>query len=97
MKSVFIAFDQAQTETVLAVLSRTNVRGYTMFPQVQGCGTKTGEPHLGSHAWPTMNSALLAMVPDETVDVFLERLKAADDDNPMLGIRAFVWTVEKSI
>ncbi len=97
MKSIFIAFDQAQTENVMAILSRTNVRGYTYFEQAGGCGTTTGDPHLGSHAWPTMNSAILTIVEDEQAAPLLKRLKEADADNPMLGIRAFQWSVEASI
>ena len=86
MKSILISFDQAQTENVLAVLSRSNARGYTMFEQVQGCGSKSGDPHLGSHAWPTMNSAIITVVPDDMAPVILKRLKQIDDDNPMLGV-----------
>ena len=97
MKSVFIAYDQAQHENVLAVLSRSNVRGYTLLEQAQGCGTKTGDPHLGSHAWPTMNSAIITIVHDDRVEPLLKRLKALDDDNTMLGLRAFVWNCEQSI
>lgn len=97
MKAIFIAYDQAQQEAVLAVLSRSNARGYTLFGTVQGCGSKTGDPHLGSHAWPTQNSALLAVVNDEQTQPILQRLRQADEDNPMLGLRAFVWTIEQSI
>lgn len=82
---------------MLATLSRSNARGYTQFGTVQGCGSKSGDPHLGSHAWPTMNSAILAVVDDSQVEPILRRLKEADDDNPMLGIRAFVWNVEQAI
>lgn len=97
MKSIFIAFDQAQTEAVRAVLDRTNARGYTMWEQVQGCGTHTGDPHLGDHAWATMNSALITIVDDNTAPLLLRRLRAVDEENPMLGIRAFQWNIEESI
>ena len=97
MKSIFIAYDQAQSETVQAILSRSNARGFTMWEQAQGCGSKTGDPHLGSHAWPTMNSAILTVVDDSQVAPILERLRKADEDNPMLGIRAFVWNIEQSL
>ncbi len=97
MKSIFIAFDQAQAETVQAILSRSNARGFSAWEQVQGCGSKTGEPHLGSHAWPTMNSAILTVVDDTQVEPILQRLREADDENPMLGIRAFVWNIEQAI
>ena len=97
MKAVFIAYDQAHQENVMEVLSRMNIKGYTMFEQVMGAGTNTGDPHLGSHAWPTMNSSILTMVPDERVDTLLERLHDLDVNNEMLGLRAFVWNVERDI
>ena len=84
MKSVFIAYDQANHENVMEVLDRTNVKGYTLFPQVMGRGTNTGEPHMGSHAWPTMNSAIITIVEDEVADLLLKRLKEVDTDNEML-------------
>jgi len=62
-----------------------------------GAGTKTGDPHLGSHAWPTMNSSILTIVPDERVDTLMERLHELDVNNEMLGLRAFVWNVERDI
>jgi len=97
MKAIFIAYDQAHQENVMEVLSRMNIKGYTMFEQVMGAGTKTGDPHLGSHAWPTMNSSILTIVPDERVDTLLERLHELDVNNEMLGLRAFVWNVERDI
>jgi len=81
----------------MEVLDRTNVKGYTLFPQVMGRGTNTGEPHMGSHAWPTMNSAIITIVEDEVADLLLKRLKEVDTDNEMLGLRAFVWNVEQFI
>lgn len=97
MKAVFIAYDQAQHENVIEALNDSNVRGYTLFPQTGGRGSKTGEPHLGSHAWPSMNSSIIAIVEDEKAQPLLDRLKKIDEDNLMLGLRAFVWNVEQSI
>lgn len=97
MKAVFIAYDQAHQENIAEVLDRLTIKGFTMFPQVMGAGTKTGDPHLGSHAWPTMNAAILTIVPDEKLDKLMERLHELDVNNEMLGLRAFVWTVEKEI
>ncbi len=97
MKSVFIAFDQAFQERIVEVLDRNSCRGFTRFEQVQGRGSKTGEPHYGSHAWPSMCSAIIAMVEDEKVDRLLDALHALDVETEMLGLRAFVWNVEKSI
>ncbi len=97
MKSVFITFDQAYYERILAVLDRQGCRGFTYFQQVQGRGSKTGDPHYGSHAWPSMCSAIITIVPDEKVDPLLEILHNLDKATEMLGLRAFVWNIEKTI
>ncbi len=97
MKSIFIAFDQAHYERIIDVLERNNCRGFTAWEQVTGRGTRTGEPHYGSHAWPSMAGAILTVVDDSRVDVVLARLKEIDDDRPRLGLRAFVWNVEAAI
>ncbi len=69
------------------------VRGYTAVEELTGCGTTTGEPHLGDTTWPTMNSALLAIVEDEKCAPFMAALKELDNANPQLGLRAFWWEV----
>lgn len=97
MKTVFIAYDQAHHDDVLDILNSLMCRGFTWIPQVGGRGTKTGEPHMGSHAWPAMNNAVLTIVDDEKVDSIFERLRKIDEENPMLGLRAFVWGVEKML
>ena len=95
MKGIFFAYDQAYNMDIADVLEKVGVRGYTMWQDIAGRGSKTGEPHLGNHAWPTMNNAILTFVPDETVDSILETVKAMDEETPALGLRAFVWNVEK--
>lgn len=97
MKAVFIAYDQAHHEAVIDALTRSNCRGFTAFDQVQGRGSHTGDPHYGSHAWPALAQAIITMVEDHQVDALLSRLHALDESKPLLGLRAFVWTVEKSI
>ena len=97
MKSIFIAFDQAYYEQILSVLRGNNVRGFTSWEEVQGRGSKTGEPHLGTHAWPTLNSAMLTIVEDDRVKNILKDLKALDATSDLMGLRAFVWNVEEMI
>ena len=92
-----ISFDQAHYESVLAVLDRTNARGFTMMEQTQGRGSVNGDPHYGSHAWPSMCSTIFTIVTDEQEPALMERLQKLDTDNPMLGLRAFAWTIDKSI
>lgn len=97
MKAIFISFDQAHYERIIDLLERNNCRGFTSWQQVMGRGSRTGEPHYGSHAWPSMASAIMTVVDDSRVDNVLARLKAIDDERPKLGLRAFTWNIEKTI
>ena len=95
MKGIFIAYDQAYNMEIADAIEKIGVRGFTMWQDIAGRGGYSGLPHLGSHAWPTMNNAMLTFVPDELVDDILAQLKAMDEETPDLGIRAFVRNVEK--
>lgn len=97
MKSVFIVYDQAYFEQILSILRGNNIRGFTSWEQVQGRGSHTGEPHLGTHAWPSLNGSMLTVVDDHKVDVLLQELKQLDSTSARMGLRAFVWDVEKMI
>lgn len=94
MKAVFIAFEQSLEERVLAILSHRNIRGFTMWNGVLGAGSKTGDPHLNTHAWSQQNSAIMTMVENEKVQSLLDGLEELNKKRPLLGIRAFVWTIE---
>lgn len=97
MKAVFIPYNQAYKERVIEILDRMSLRGFTMWDQVQGRGSIKGEPHYGDHAWPTLNSAILTMVPDEKVDTLLQRIHKLDLGTEALGLHAFVWNIENMI
>ena len=95
MKSLFITFDISHKEAIINMLTHNCCRGYSFFDQVQGRGSKTGDPHLGSHAWPSMGAAIIAIVEDEKVPTLLKAIEAIDKESPMLGLRAFVWNIEQ--
>lgn len=97
MKAVFIAYDQAHHEAIVEILDRLSCRGFTAFGNVQGRGSKTGEPHYGTHAWPALASALITFVENDRLENLLNRLHALDESKPLLGLRAFVWDVEKTV
>ena len=97
MKSVFIVFNQANTERVEYMLDELKISGFTLFEQVQGRGTRTGEPRRGTHTWPEMNSAVITVVNDEQVDDLLKAIRRLDNRNKEVGVRAFVWNVEQTV
>lgn len=97
MKSVFIVFNQSNTERIEYMLDELGVMGFTLFEQVQGRGTNGGEPRRGTHTWPEMNSAVMCIVPDEKVDELLSVTHNLDKHNPEVGVRAFVWNIERTV
>lgn len=97
MKSIFIAYDQAHHEAILDALTKSNCRGFTAFGNVQGRGSVSGEPHYGTHAWPALAQAIMTIVDDRQVEPLLKRLRAIDENKPLLGLRAFVWNIEQTI
>lgn len=93
MKAIMIIYNQAHTERVEYLLDRLHIKGYTLWENIQGRGSRTGVPHLGTHAWPEINKAVLTVVQDDQVDGVLANVKKIDDINEEVGIRAFVWDI----
>lgn len=97
MKAVLIVFNQANTERVEYMFDRLGIKGYTWWTNVQGRGSETGEPRMGTHTWPEMNSAALTIISDEQVDILLDKVQKLDEVNKEVGIRAFVWDILKTV
>ncbi len=97
MKAIMIMYNQAMTEKIECLLEMLNIRGFTQWPTVYGTGTTDGEPRMGTHTWPELNSAMLTIVDDDMVDTVLEKIKKMDNINKEIGVRAFVWHVEKTV
>jgi nitrogen regulatory protein PII len=97
MKAVMIIYNQAHTEKVEYMLEKLGIRGYSLWENVQGSGTKTGLPHLGTHTWPEINKSILTIIEDELVEKVLDTVKKIDAINEEVGIRAFVWDVLKTV
>jgi len=97
MKAVFIVYNQANTERVDYMLDRLGIRGFTTWEQVNGRGSVSGEPRMGTHTWPEMNSATLTIVREEQVEELLSCIKKLDQRNEDIGVRAFVWNIEQTV
>lgn len=95
MKAIFISYNQALTERVMAVLDNNGARGFTKWALTEGRGTYDGEPHYGNHAWPSMNASILTIVEDGKVEPIMQALREIDSVTKMQGSRAFVWNIEE--
>lgn len=97
MKAVMIVYNQAHTEKVEYMFDKLGVKGFSLWENVQGRGSNTGVPHLGTHTWPEINKSVLAVVEDSIVDNILDKVKKIDEINEEVGIRAFVWDISKMV
>jgi hypothetical protein len=97
MKAVLIIFNQAHTERIDFMIDRLDIRGYTKWDTVQGRGSVDGEPRMGTHTWPEMNSSDLTIVEEEKVPDLLAGVKKLNAINEEVGIRAFVWDILESV
>lgn len=93
MKAVFIVYNQALSDVMMGIIDRQNIRGYTQWDTVLGRGSEKGEPHMGSHTWPSKNTAIMMIVEDRKVAPLLEKLRELDEQTTEQGTRAFVWEI----
>ena len=97
MKAVFAAYNQAYNKELIELLEEAGQRGYTVWENIGGRGTVDGEPHLGDHAWPTQNHAILSVMEDSLAKEVMQALRKLDADNPKLGLRAYVLPVDETL
>ncbi len=95
MKTVMIVYNQVIQRELIDLLDELQIRGYTRFDEVRGRGSNDGEPHMGTHTWPSLNGAMICVIDEEMVDPLLEGVEQLDEGPKDRGIRAFVWNVEK--
>ena len=95
MKAIFISYNQALTDRSNVMLDELGIRGFTRWALTEGRGSFKGEPHYGTHAWPSMNTSVLAIVEDSKVEPVLEALREIDSTTEQQGSRAFVWNIEQ--
>ena len=97
MKAIFIAYNQAYNQEIVQLLEGLGQRGYTVWEEIGGRGGVDGLPHLGNHAWPTQNHALLSVVEDTLAPRIMAALRETDAANHDLGLRAYVLPVEDAL
>jgi hypothetical protein len=94
MKAVFISYGQSLIAPVEHLLDKLHIRGFTRWTETFGRGSESGEPHYGTHAWPSKNSSTLTIVSDEEAKLLLKELRHLNEQADEQGLNAFTWTVE---
>ncbi len=97
MQSVMIFYAQSLTEAVDEIIGSLSIRGYSKWKDLTGKGSVDGEPHLGTHAWPALNSAIMCVVNDDKVEPLLTKLRELDSRTSQQGIRAYCWEITNAL
>ena len=97
MKAIFIVYGQSLTVPIENLLDKFSIRGFTRWEEVHGRGSDKGEPHYGTHAWPTKNGSILAVVDNQKAEKVIQALKRLNDQAEQQGLRVFVWEAEMAV
>lgn len=85
----FITYNQALVEDVEDILSQLSIRGFTLA-RCSRKRNKKGEPHLGTHAWPSKTWQLYVLL-KTILHQLQKRIQALDNEAPEQGLRIFFW------
>ena len=96
MKAVFLSYNQALPDRVNAILDEQGIRGFTRWALTEGRGSFDGEPHYGTHAWPSMNASLMASGVAVRRAPWTSAFGRMDAATEMQVSRAVVWNIEQT-
>jgi len=97
MKAVFIIYGQSLTQTIEQLFDTLNIRGFTRWEEVHGRGSDQGEPHYGTHAWPSNNGSILTVVNEQQAETLIDALNRLNQKAGQQGLKAFIWEAEQGI
>lgn len=96
MKAILIIFNKVVIDQILSILENNNIKAYTIWETVKGKGL-IGDPHMGTHTWPELNSVILTIVNDDKVNSTLKDIETLDKQKPSIGIKAYVFDVVNGV
>ena len=94
MKAILITYGQSLGQPVENLLDTLGIRGFTRWTETFGRGSERGEPHYGTHAWPSKNGTVLVVVETRHATSLLDALRQLNEQAEEQGLSAFVWNVE---
>jgi hypothetical protein len=95
MKAIFIVFNQVLSEEIIEILNNLKIRGFTKFNDLEGRGTNTGDPHMGSHSWPALNNGILVVIEENRVASLQDEIEKINQEMEEQGIRLFGWKIDE--
>ena len=96
MKLVVMNYYIGMHLDVKEMLDKLGLCTYTRVPEVEG-RISCGEPREDSHVWPGSNSALFAVLDDETAERLLSEIESFNEKAPGEGMDAYVLEVARQV
>ena len=90
MRAAILNYYVGIHEEVLEILDRLGIQSYCLWENMKGVPPE-GDPRMGTHIWPGVNSALLVTFEDEKLDTLREALREDPENSRPDKIRAYVW------
>lgn len=75
MRLVFMSYYAGMHDEVMEILDRTGIRNYVHWREVEG-RLSCGDPRDGTQTWPGYNSALQAVLREQTAEKLTDEIKA---------------------
>ena len=94
MLLMFIIYSNAVDDEIVEIIKK-NSEGYTKFSGVQGEGH--GEPHLGTHIWPSINNCIMTAIDNTKEEKIVNATKTLKEKFPGIGIQIFITNLAKAI
>lgn len=92
-----IIFNQALSEEVIELFDELEIRGFTKMNDLQGRGTTTGEPRMGTHTWPALNNVIYTFMQKEKAEKMISALNKLNANAEDQGLKVFSWDVEVAV
>lgn len=96
MKLVMIIYNASIEEEVQECMNKCELTEFTKIPSLYGKGKHSGA-HMGTHIWPSTNSALLLACEDEKATKILGEVENLKGRFESLGVKAFMVNLERLI
>jgi len=97
MKVIFITYGQSLTQPIENLFNDLGIRGFTRWEETHGRGSVTGEPHYGTHAWPSKNGSILTFVDEQKAASLIKALKKINTEAEQQGLRSFMWDAQEAV
>jgi len=92
-KGLIIAYYEALDEVVMELLGKHNIKSYTKWTKVEGCGEASG-PHMLNTVWPKGNNVLFCVLEESYIAPLVDGFSKIRQEHLSEGLKVFQIPVD---